>query len=423
MISKNKIVAIVLAASIVSVSVAAYFILKDDKAVFDEGLIIDFGDYTGEWASVSAFGMDGESVIRDACEEKGYEVIFADGKVVSVNGISSVDRTWDLWTWTSESGWNKTDKPSSTILSDKVYASLALTSAGKEPVLPCVDAQGNNIFSVTDSRIVSLSPSVTDTLCMTGNMGGLIGTDSFSNYPGLPESVKKSWSYYDNISPSTIVELDPKLVIGNVDDHGPLLNNIRESGIRSVSMYTAGTIEIIYQNTWMIGAVTGNIDEANNTILKMKATLEEIQAKSFAASGKTAVILFGDPPSSGYGWQWAVGCDTFIFDALSKVGIVNLLDGPEWKPWIDDLSEVSAAGTPDIVIFISSSVVAPGEIKDAIWDNGLEEWPYLGAKGSSDVWKDVKIYLLDGEMGEVFMLPGPRIFDVLKEMVENVTPI
>ena len=406
---KTKITAITLVIMVMMMAVTALFTLPDGKERYKEGIMLDFGDHTGDWIVTLSHGRDGRSVIEAACEEKEYPVIFDGDNVASVNGIaSSAERTWDLWTWSHGHGWKKASTPVSVTLSDGIYASLALTYKGQEPLIPCVDSAGKSVFG-TGTKIVSLSAVATEILCKTGNIDSLVAVDYYSNYPEevVTRGLVKEWGFY--LTPPTaeiVAAYDPDLVVGEEGNHDDLMNILREAGIRCVSLYQADTLETVYRNIWLIGAATGRTDEASATIREMKEDLNDILENPNISNfdGKTAVILMGN--------EWyiaAIGRGTFINNVLSKAGIINAYDADGWIM----NTEYIMTKVPDIVIFIADEDMSGVNIKSLINSN-LPSWP----NPSGDTWAGIPLYYVDGQYGDMFLRAGPRIITALEALID-----
>jgi len=412
--AKTKITAVALAAMTLTMAVTAFFLLQDDGERYGEGMMIDFGDHTGDWIPTGSYGRDGRSVIEDACAEKGYAVAFDGDAVVSVDGVpASGGRTWDLWIWMSGSGWNKTTSPASVTLSDDVFASLALTYAGQEPLIPCVDATGKSVFGSTSGNIVSLSAVATEILCKTGNIDSLAAVDYYSNYPAevVERGLVKEWGFY--LTPPTaeiVAGYNPDLVVGEVNNHDDLLNALRSSGIRCISLYQADTLEAVYRNIWLIGAATGHTDEAGATIRMMKEHLEDLLSDPLIAGleGKTAAILMGN--------EWyvmAIGRGTFVDDIISRTGIVNAFGD---QGWIMN-TEYITTKVPDIVIFIADEDLGDADIK-ALINSKLPAWPDPG----TDPWGRAALYYVDVSYGDMLLRAGPRVIQALEALI-NTEPM
>jgi len=408
---KTKITAAALAAMMVIMSFAALFLIQDDKERYEEGIMLDFGDHTGDWISTGSYGRDGRSVIEDACDEKGYAVEFDGDLVTSVNGTPASDgRTWDLWIWMSGSGWNKTSVPASVTLSDDVFASLALTYGGQEPLMPCVDAMGRNVFGGTSTNIVSLSAVATEILCKVGNIDSLAAVDYYSNYPEevVTRGLVRDWGFY--LTPPTaeiVAGYDPDLVVGEAENHDDILNALRASGIRCVSLYKADTLETVYRNIWLIGAATGHTDEASLTIREMKAHLEDLLNDAAVADfeGKTAAILMGN--------EWyvmAIGRGTFVYDVVSRSGAVNAFGDTGWIM----NTEYITTKVPDIVIFIADEDIGGTNVKELI-NTSLPAWP----EPDGDPWRSVKLYYVDVKYGDMLLRAGPRVVQALGALMST----
>jgi iron complex transport system substrate-binding protein len=273
---------------------------------------------------------------------------------------------------------------------------------------------GKSIFSGTSDNIVSLSAVASEILCKLGNIDSLVAVDYYSNYPDelATRGLVQDWGFY--LTPPTaevVAGYGPDLVVGEIYNHDDLLNTLRASGVRCVSLYQANTLELVYKNIWMIGAATGRTDEASAAIREMKGQLNELlnenpNIKDF--DGKTAVILMGN--------EWyisAIGQDTFLNDVLSRTGMINAFD---ITGWIMN-TEFITTKIPDIVIFIADEDLSGTDIK-ALINSSLPSWP----NPSGDPWNNITLYYVDGEYGDMFLRAGPRIILALEALV-NAEPM
>jgi iron complex transport system substrate-binding protein len=411
--------AIAIAVMVVAVSVTAYFVLQKGEPQSEEGVLLDFGDYTGYWMPVETEGVELDDAVSAAFEKKDIKITYSDDFITSVDGISArTGESWGLWTFSVGSGWKKIPySESSMTLSKGTYPAVALTAAGNEPLLPCVDAMGKDVFNGTSEKIVSLSAVGTEILCKTGKLDSLVAADAYSNYPAevVTRGISKEWGFYQTPPTAEIVSsYDPDLVVGEKDNHDALLNSLRSSGIRCISLYKAFTLEDVYRNIWMTGAATGNDAKANETINGMKGDLEELLRDHSAAiaglDGKKTVILFG-----GEWYVAGIGQDTFINDIISRLGVVNMF--PD-SGWIMD-KEYMTTMTPEIVIFIADEDLGGADIKTILGQTGshLPGWP----NATGDTWKGVELITLYGEDGDKFLRAGPRIVEALAALLEEAS--
>jgi iron complex transport system substrate-binding protein len=410
------IVAIVVAVMVVGVAAGAFFLLKDNDTTYEEGVLVDFGDHTGQWIPSETNGVLLTDAVGNALQKKELPIVLSGNGVLSVNGREAgIGESWGYWTYSAKSNWTKiTD--TNIKLSNKSYLALALTKEGKEPLLPCLDALGNRLFSGTSNSIVSLSAVASEILCKVGKIDSLVAVDYYSNYPAelKTKGLVKEWGFYATPPTAEIVgSYNPDFVVGEEGNHDGLLKTLNGSGIRCLSLYQANTLEAVYKNIWMIGAATGQFKEANETILKMQQDLKDLLDNTNVANfkDKTAVILMGN--------EWyvaAIGHGTFIDDVISRTGVKNEFPN---SGWIMD-KEYITTGHPDIVIFIADEDMSGKSIKDILSTekSHLPNWP----NADGDTWAGVTLYCVDGESGDMFLRAGPRIMQALSALL-NASPV
>ena len=160
------------------------------------GVVLDFGYWTTEWVTMDfGDGMDGYQALEKACELKGFTVAYSDPErrqVYSVNDQSNLQgKKWGMYIRDGD-GWNQCEDPSTVTLGKNDIVSWARAS-GPDDVMPCTDQSGFSYYSYADNgysyrtgqklKIVSLAPSVTETICAVGGLEYIVGTDLYSNYP------------------------------------------------------------------------------------------------------------------------------------------------------------------------------------------------------------------------------------------------
>jgi len=94
---------------------------------------------------------------------------------------------------------------------------LALTQAATE----VIDDRGKSIvFNAPPQRLISLLPSLTESICALGKCSNLVGIDRFSNWPLSLQTLPKLGGISDS-NLEGIVQLKPDLVL--VDRSSPII--------------------------------------------------------------------------------------------------------------------------------------------------------------------------------------------------------
>lgn len=212
-------------------------------------------------------------------------------------------------------------------------------AGGAEDVIPGVDQSGFNYYSYARDgfslrtgekiRVVTLAPSITETVAAIGGLDHVVGTDLYSNYP---EEVIK-WQEKGDISivggytdPNYewILKLDPDVVIcdGDTGEHVSIANKLRKSGVDCVVLYDATDVEKLYDNIWITASAFGLSKNAHNAIEGAKETIGTVTGIVGIHSAERVFVFLGVEPS-----PWTSGSNTFMSDLISKAGGNNIFDG------------------------------------------------------------------------------------------------
>ncbi len=107
--------------------------------------------------------------------------------------------------------------------------------------------------------IISLSPSVTETLFAIGAGSQVVGRTEYCDYPAEVEALPTVGGFSaSSISVETIVSLEPDLVILGTSRQTELITPLEDAGI-TVFVVDAISISDIFDSIQVLGEVTGNI--------------------------------------------------------------------------------------------------------------------------------------------------------------------
>jgi iron complex transport system substrate-binding protein len=168
------------------------------------------------------------------------------------------------------------------------------------------------------TRIISLSPSATESLFEIGAGKQVLAVDSLSNFPKSVPITQLS-AFEPNVE--AIAALKPDLVVLSVDAMKSLVVKEALEKLKiSVLMEKAPqNLAQAYKEIEILGAVTGRTAEAKKVTVKMASLIKSIIKKS-KVSGK--VTFFHELDNTLY----SVTSDTFIGKVYKDFGLINIAD-------------------------------------------------------------------------------------------------
>ena len=143
-----------------------------------------------------------------------------------------------------------------------MFRSLAVWTA----VVAALSLSGPATAAVP-KRIVSLSPSATETLYAIGAGRQVIAVDELSDYPRQAPQTKLS-GYTPNVE--AIAAYRPDLVVLAFDS-GDAVAGLRRLGIRTLVQPAPVNFEQAYRRMRLLGSVTGHVREARRLVRSMRA--------------------------------------------------------------------------------------------------------------------------------------------------------
>jgi iron complex transport system substrate-binding protein len=194
-------------------------------------------------------------------------------------------------------------------------------------------------------RIVSLAPSLTETVYALGLQDRLVGDTDYCDYP--PDAQKKT-KVGGAINPSLeqIVALRPDLVL--VTKSLNLIETVHSLDSLGISSYGTDphTVKDIVSSTERLAGVLGASEAGATLGADLERHLADLQQRlSGAPPRRVLFIVWSDPLIS-------VGKGTFIADAMRLAGATSIVDSAQDWPHMS-LEEVVRL-QPDFLVFAAS---------------------------------------------------------------------
>jgi iron complex transport system substrate-binding protein len=171
--------------------------------------------------------------------------------------------------------------------------------------------------AATPRRIVSLSPSATETLYAIGAGRQVIAVDELSDYPRRAPRTRLS-GYTPNVE--AIAAYRPDLVILAFDS-GDAVAGLRRLGIRTVVQPAPVNLEQAYRRIRLLGTVTGHPRTAKMLVRSMRKNI----ARAVASVRKRPLRVYHELTPDYY----SVTSRTFIGRIYALFGLRNIADAAE----------------------------------------------------------------------------------------------
>lgn len=140
-----------------------------------------------------------------------------------------------------------------------------------------VDTPGGEVtIDEQPQKIVSLSPSATETLFAIGAGDQVVAADEFSTYPKEAPTTKLS-GFEPNVE--AIAEYSPDLVVAANDVNG-MVAGLEKLGVPVLINPAPATIEQGYDSMAALGQATGHVDETADLVKQLRSDIDAALAKA-----------------------------------------------------------------------------------------------------------------------------------------------
>lgn len=231
-------------------------------------------------------------------------------------------------------------------------------------------------------RIVSLLPSLTETVCELGACTRLVGTDRYSTFPAAVRNLPKLGGL-DDSNVEAIVALKPDLVLLAVSAR--VVDRLEALGITVVALEPRTQADV----QRVLGQVAGllGVDGAEAAWQRIQASADSaVQRLNPAARGLSVYFEVASGP-------YAAGEASFIGETMRRLGLHNIV-GPGLGPFPKLNPEFVVRADPALILVSQRNA------------SGLADrpgWTRIRAL------REQRVCRFDADAGEVVGRPGPRL--------------
>ena len=250
-------------------------------------------------------------------------------------------------------------------------------------------------------RVVSLAPSLTETVYALGAENLLVGDTDYCDFP--PDAQQKpKVGGATNPNLEAIAALHPDLVLVTVSlNRLETVQALEGLGIPSYATDPHTALGII-ASTEHLADLLGTAEAGTSLANGLQHKLSELQQKLRSSPLTPVLFVVWTQP------LMSIGRDTFIADALRHAGAVSIIDSPQNWPRVN-LEEVVRL-QPEFIIFVESHTGAAAQSGDAIAD--LPGWRLLHAVRERHY----------ATISDAINRPAPRLISEIESLARQLHP-
>lgn len=256
------------------------------------------------------------------------------------------------------------------------------------------------------ARIVSTSPSITETLFALGLGDRVVGVSTYCRYPQAVVRIPKVGTFLKPDA-EVIARLRPDLVFVHA---GPntAARQLATLGIRTATV-DRGALPAVLTTIRQIGNAAGAPDRADALLRTVNTRLEAIKAVVSTKPRRSVLIIVGRRTGSLTDMV-AVGRGSYLHDVATLAGATNVLAGtPLEYPRIS--METVVALQPDVIVDV-------GEMGESPEDSAHRLATTRQLWKAQTLVKAAREGRVHATTDEAFVVPGPRIVDVATQLAE-----
>jgi iron complex transport system substrate-binding protein len=282
-----------------------------------------------------------------------------------------------------------------------VLAASSSASGGRHVTTPLFPvtvkaANGSVTIAKRPTRIVSLSPTATETLFAVGAGAQVIAVDDQSDYPKRAPKTALS-GYRPNVE--AIAAYNPDLVV--VSNDGGVVASLQKLGVTVVLEPAANTVAEAYDEIRQIGQATGNAESATTVVQRMQSTLTTL-IRSVPKKSRHLKVFHELSPD-----YYSATSATFIGRIYRLFGFTNIADASDTThsgyPKLS--AEYIVSANPDMVVLADS--VCCAQTAGAVAER--PGWQLVGAV------RHKRVIAVDDSIASRW---GPRIIDFARVIAQ-----
>lgn len=256
-------------------------------------------------------------------------------------------------------------------------------AAGAQPLSLRDDRGAQITLPDVPQRIVSLLPSLTESVCVLGACARLVGTDRFSNWPASVAALPKLGGLED-AQIERIAALKPDVVL--VAPSARVTERLEALGLKVVVLDSRSHADV-HRSLLVLSAMLGDADAGERIWRDIEREIVDATARVPAAVRGQRVYFEVDTT------PYAAGASSFIGQTLARLGMANVVPS-ELGAFAKLNPEYVVRAQPDIVMAV---------------DHSLRDMPRRPGWSTLRALQNHRSCGFEGPRYELLVRPGPRM--------------
>ena len=247
-------------------------------------------------------------------------------------------------------------------------------------------------FNAAPTRIVSLVPSLTESVCALGACTSLVGTDRHSNWPAQVAALPKLGGL-DDAQVERIVALKPDVVLASPSARSA--QRLEALGLKVIVLHSRSHADV-QRSLNVLAAVLGDAARGESQWRDVQAQLDQAAARvPVSLRGRSVYFEIESSP-------YAAGAASFIGETLQRLGLRNIA-AASLGPFPKLSPEFVVRAQPDIVMAETRNL------------RGMAQRP--GWTGLTALQQQ-QVCAFDSVRYEVLVRPGPRLGEAALQIAD-----
>ena len=261
------------------------------------------------------------------------------------------------------------------------------------------------VIETEPQRIISLAPSITETLFALGLDDRIVGVTDYCDYPEEAK-LKPSVASFTKPNLEKLVSVEPDLIFAESIHTAEVVSSLEELGL-TVIVITDSSVELILDNILLIG-------KAANINQNAEELVDELTSRIAAVTGPINELPESSLPRIMHiMWDMPIFCTggkTYINDMFNYAGSINVY-ATEFEGSREVSLEDIVAKNPEIII-----ITGMGTKADRVYDSIKNE----DRLRTTDAYINNRIYKISNS--NIIERSGPRIIEGIEELAKLMHP-
>ena len=253
------------------------------------------------------------------------------------------------------------------------------------------DLGHTTVLAAAPQRVISLLPSLTETVCELGACARLVGVDRYSNFPASVNALPKLGGM-DDTNVEMIAALKPDVVLVAVSSR--VAERLRALGMKVVALEPRS-----YKDVQRVLGTIGQVLDVPDAQRVWRRIEAGVNAAAASVPPQARGVRVYYEVASGL---YAAGTVSFMGETLARLGAGNVIP-PELGPFPKINAEFVVKANPALIM---------------IGERGSEGLAQRPGWNRIDAIKRGRVCVFRAEDGDILSRPGPRMAEAAQIMAK-----